>query len=328
MSSTDRPGTPLDMSALWSAMADDVLPKRAPALVLRGRALGQDRAAVMAIINRTNDSFYAPARFTDDRAALEAVARAIDEGADLIDVGGVRAGVGPEVTPEEEIMRVVPFIAEVRRRYPEVLVSVDTWRAEVALAAGEAGADLINDTWAGFDPDVVTVAATLGVAVVCSHTGGRPPRTDPDRVTFPLPSEAPAGTDPADGVLIDVMQTLWAGAQRAEAAGIDRASILIDPTHDFGKRTVDSLRLVQRTAVLCQWGYPVLMALSRKDFVGETLDRAVETRLAGTEAATAIAAWHGATLFRTHDVAATRDVVDMVAAIRGDLAPRRPIRGL
>jgi len=302
-------------------------PRSAP-LVLHGTVLGERAPAVMAIINRTDDSFYAPARFQDDVAALDAVARAVDEGAQIVDVGGVRAGVGPEVDAAEEVRRVVPFLARVRRRFPDLVLSVDTWRSEVARAAADAGVDLVNDTWAGADPALVEVAGEHGLGVVCSHTGGLPPRTDPRDVRFERPSDAPATFEDDDAVVADVVATVLAGARRAVAAGVAPESVLVDPTHDFGKRTVDSLRLVQRTRVLTGLGFPVLMALSRKDFVGETLDLPVDERLEGTLAATAVAAWEGATVFRTHDVRATRRVLDMVAAIRGELAPRHAVRGL
>lgn len=312
----------------YAALASSEPAPRAPGLVLRGRRVGADVPAVMAIVNRTDDSFYAPARYQDDRAALDAVARAVDDGAQVVDIGGVRAGVGPEVTPAQEIARVVPFVTQVRQRFPDLLISVDTWRAEVGRAAADAGADLLNDTWAGADPDLVAVAGETGLGVVCSHTGGNAPRTDPHKVAFPPPADAPTGFDDADAVVADVMSTVLAGARRALEAGVPREAILVDPTHDFGKRTVDSLRLVRRTRVLAGLGFPLLMALSRKDFVGETLDLPVSERLEGTLAATAVAAWEGATVFRSHDVAATRQVLEMIAAVRGDLAPRRPVRGL
>jgi len=296
-------------------------------LVLRGRRFGPEHPVVMAVVNRTPDSFYAAARY-DDAGADDAVARAADEGADLVDLGGVRAGRGPEVTVAEEIARVVPLVERVRRRHPDLLVSVDTWRAEVARAAADAGADLLNDTWAGHDPELVEVAAELGLGVVCSHTGGLPPRTDPFRVAYPLPADAPAGTDPLDGVLLDVLDTLRTAAARAVSLGVPRESVLVDPTHDFGKNTWHSLHLVRRTAALVELGHPVLVALSRKDFVGETLDLPPEDRLEGTLAATALAAWHGARVFRAHDVRATRRTVDMVASIRGDRPPARAMRGL
>ncbi|WP_454044609.1 dihydropteroate synthase [Cellulosimicrobium sp. Marseille-Q8652] len=299
------------------------VPPRGTTLVLRGRAL--ERPAVMAIVNRTDDSFWAGARQLDDGAALAAVARAADEGADLVDVGGVRAGVGPEVTTAEEIRRVVPFVARVREEFPELLVSVDTWRAEVAHEAALAGADLVNDTWAGHDPHLVEVAGERGIGVVCSHTGGATPRTDPYRVAYPA---LPGAADPRDGVVQDVVATLRAAAERAVACGVPRGSVLVDPTHDFGKNTWHSLHLLRRTEVLAGLGFPLLMALSRKDFVGETLDLPADERLEGTLAATAVAAWLGARVFRAHDVAATRRALDLVAAVRDEEPPARALRGL
>ncbi len=281
----------------------------------------------MAVVNRTPDSFYAAARY-DDAGADAAVARAEEEGADLVDLGGVRAGRGPRVDAREEIARVVPLVERVRRRHPDLLVSVDTWRAEVARAAADAGADLLNDTWAGHDPGLVEVAAERGLGVVCSHTGGLAPRTDPLRVSYPLPDDAPEGTDPRDGVVLDVLATLRAAAARAVGLGVHPASVLVDPTHDFGKNTWHSLHLVRRTAALTALGHPVLVALSRKDLVGEALGLPPEERLEGTLAATSVAAWLGARVFRAHDVRATRRVVDMVAALRGDTPPARAVRGL
>lgn len=319
-----------------AGLPSDVPPQCAP-LVLRGRAVGVDehapgrpvRPVVMAIVNRTSDSFYAPARQLDDGAALDAVARAWGEGAAIVDVGGVRAGTGPEVTPAEEIRRVVPFVERVRAEFPDLLVSVDTWRAEVAREAALAGADLINDTWAGHDPHLVEVAGEMGVGVVCSHTGGAVPRTDPFRVAYPLEERDRTGApDPRDGVVQDVVDTLATAAARAVACGVPAASVLVDPTHDFGKNTWHSLHLVRRTQALAGLGFPLLMAFSRKDFVGETLDLPADERLEGTLAATAVAAWLGARVFRAHDVAATRRVLDTVAAIRGDAPPAVALRGL
>ncbi|MCL1868826.1 MAG: dihydropteroate synthase [Promicromonosporaceae bacterium] len=303
-------------------------------LVLRGRELGLDpatgsrRAVVMAILNRTTDSFYAPARKPDDGAALEAAHRAWEEGAEILDVGGVRAGVGPVVDDAEEIRRVVPFVARVRAELPELMISVDTWRASVAAEAVAAGADLVNDTWAGADPRLVEVAGEAGVGVVCSHTGGATPRTDPYRVAYPLPDGAPPGTDPRDGVLLDVLATLRRAAERAVACGVPPASVLVDPTHDFGKNTWHSLHLLRRTDALAGLGFPLLMALSRKDFVGETLGLPPDERLEGTLAATTLAAWLGARVFRAHDVAATRRVLEMVAVVRDEAAPASVLRGI
>jgi dihydropteroate synthase len=290
-------------------------------LVLRGREVGRRpdgsvRGVVMAIVNRTTDSFFAPARLADDAAAIDAAHRAWAEGAEILDVGGVRAGVGPEVGEAAEIERVVPFVARVREEVPDLLVSVDTWRSGVAREAIAAGADLVNDTWAGHDPALVEVAGDAGVGVVCSHTGGARPRTDPYRVEYPA------------GVLADVVATLRAAAARAVECGVPASSVLVDPTHDFGKNTWHSLELLRRTDVLAGLGHPLLVALSRKDFVGETLALPPEERLEGTLAATALAAWLGARVFRAHDVAATRRVLDLVAAVRGEAPPATAVRGL
>jgi dihydropteroate synthase len=161
--------------------------------------------------------------------------------------------------------------------------------------------------------------AARGLGVVVSHTGGAAPRTDPFRVAY--------GAD-LDGVVDDVVATLSAGAARAARLGLDAASVLLDPTHDFGKNTWHSLHLLRRTPALVALGHPVLMALSRKDFVGETLGLPVDDRLEGTLAATAVAAWLGARVFRTHDVVATRRVLDMVASMRGERPPASAVRGL
>ncbi len=165
------------------------VPNARPAVILRGKVLRRDRAAVMAIVNRTPDSFYdRGATFADD-AARAAVDRAVADGADLVDIGGVKAGVGPEVSAGQEIDRVVPFIAEVRGRYPDLPISVDTWRAEVADAACAAGADLVNDTWAGADPELgrSPPATAPGSSV---HTPAAP-RRGPTRCGSPTPMSSP-----------------------------------------------------------------------------------------------------------------------------------------
>lgn len=287
-------------------------------LVLRGRRFDAAAPAVMGIVNRTPDSFYAAARY-DVADGLAAVATMLSQGADLIDVGGVRAGQeGGEVSVAAEIERVRPFLLAVREQFPEVILSLDTWRAPVAQACSEAEIDLINDTWAGADPELVAVAAELGAGYVVTHTGGLPPRTDPVAVSY--------GEQP-DAVVRDVLDTLAAGAARAVAAGIPAQRVIVDPTLDFGKTTKHSLRVLAATAEVAGLGYPVLQALSRKDFIGETLDLPVEARLNGTLAATAVAGWLGTTVFRAHDVIATRQVVDMVASIRGDRPPAVARRG-
>jgi dihydropteroate synthase len=316
------------------------VPAPGAVLRLRDRTFGPEHPVVMAVVNRTPDSFYAPARH-DDASADAAVARAEADGADIVDVGGVRAGRGPRVSVDEELERILPLVRRVRARHPELLVSVDTWRSQVARVIADEGVDLVNDTWAGHDPELVEVAAERKLGIVCSHTGGALPRTDPFRVAYgvgdadpeqavaePGDASTAATSDPLDAVLRDVVATVSAAARRAVDLGVDPSSVLVDPTHDFGKTTWHSLHLVRRTQALVALGFPVLMALSRKDFVGETLDLPPADRLEGTLASTAVAAWLGARVFRAHDVAATRRVVDMVASIRGDRPPARAIRGL
>ena len=302
---------------ILSRLAPLQLPEASP-LVLRGRRFDAAAPAVMAIVNRTRDSFFSGNRHADLESAKAALVEAVELGADLVDVGGVRAGQeGEVVDADEEIRRVVPFLQWARTEHPDVLLSLDTWRSEVAREAAGA-VDLVNDTWAGHDRDLVNVASDVGAGYVISHTGGLPPRTDPVDVTY--------GDDPLD-VVRDVVRTLADGARAAEQAGIPRERILVDPTLDFGKTTAHSLEVLRHTADVVALNYPVLQAMSRKDFVGETLDLPADERLEGSLAATAVAAWLGATVFRAHDVRATRRVVDMVATIRGDRPPRLALRG-
>jgi len=229
-----------------------------------------EQRLVMAIVNRTPDSFYRPGDTGATGAALDRVHAAVAEGADILDVGGIPAKPGPEVTVAEEIRRVVPFVAAVRAAYPDLVISVDTWRQEPARAVCEAGADLLNDTWSGWDPLLANVAAEFDAGLVCSHVGTLTPRTRPFRPYF---------TD----VMADVADRVLGLAERALKAGVDPARIVIDPAHDFGKNTWHSLELTRRL---------------------------------------------GARIFRAHDVKATRQALDMVAAIRGDLPPARAVRGL
>ncbi|HVL86127.1 MAG TPA: dihydropteroate synthase [Pseudonocardia sp.] len=269
----------------------------------------------MAIVNRTPDSFYDRGTTFSDGAALARVDSAVAEGADIVDIGGVKAGPGDDVDVAEEVRRVVPFVAAVRDRHPDVVISVDTWRGEVGRLAVAEGADLINDTWAGADPTLGEVAAETGVGIVCSHTGGAVPRRRPHRVRY------------AD-VVADVIADVCAQAERLVALGVPRAGILVDPTHDFGKNTWHGLELLRRCDELVATGWPVLMALSNKDFVGETLGVGLTERLEGTLAATALAAAAGARVFRAHEVAATRRTLEMVAAVAGTRPPARAVRAL
>ena len=284
-------------------------------LRLGGREFGPHEPVIMAIVNRTPDSFYDRGATFHDEPAFARVEQVVAEGAAIVDVGGVKAGPGDEVTAEEEARRTVGFVAELRRRFPEVVISVDTWRHEVGEAVCAAGADLLNDAWGGVDPRLAEVAARHGVGLVCTHAGGVEPRTRPHRVGY-------------EDVMADILRVTTSLAERAVALGVPRESVLIDPGHDFGKNTRHSLEATRRLGEMVDTGWPVLVSLSNKDFVGETLDRPVTERLLGTLATTAVSAWLGARVYRVHEVAETRQVLDMVASIAGHRPPAVARRGL
>src|SRR6478672_8016051 len=205
-----------DTAEILSRLAPLELPEPT-ALVLRGKRFDAGSPAVMAIVNRTRDSFFRGNRHADLDSAKAAFVDAVELGADLVDIGGVRAGQeGEVVDADEEIRRVVPFLEWARSQHPDVILSLDTWRSQVAREA-DGVVDLVNDTWAGHDPELVEVAAAIGAGYVISHTGGLPPRTDPVDVSY--------GADPLD-VVRDVVRTLGQGAEAAERAGIPRERIL------------------------------------------------------------------------------------------------------
>jgi dihydropteroate synthase len=284
-------------------------------LKLGTREFAPGKPLVMGIVNRTPDSFYRPGITWDESAAMDRVHQVIAEGADIVDVGGVPAAPGAEVDVGEEVHRIAGFIAAVRSRFPDVVISADTFRHEVGREACAAGADLINDSWGGWDARLAEVAAEYGAGLVCAHAGRQQPRTRPFRVGY------------AD-VMADVLTQTRRLAGQAVQAGVDPARIIIDAAHDFGKNTWHSLEITRRLTEMTATGWPVLVSLSRKDFIGETLAVPVAERLPGTLAATSVCAWQGARIFRAHDVPQTRQVVDMVAAIRGDILPARVVRGL
>ena len=284
-------------------------------LVLRDKVMPDHTGIVMGILNRTPDSFYDRGRTFGMDEALAHADQLVADGAHIVDIGGVKAGPGDEVTTDEEIDRVVPLIEAVRARHLRVAISVDTYRAAVADAACRAGADLVNDAWQAPEPAVAEVAAAHGVGLVCTHAGGHAPRTRPHRVEY-------------DDVVGNVVGVLTGLAEQALAAGVRRESILIDPGHDFGKNSRHSLAVTAALPQLVDTGWPVLVALSRKSFLGEVLDATADDRLEGTLAATAVSAWLGARVFRAHDVGATVRALKVVDAIAGrrDLAIGR--RGL
>ncbi len=276
-------------------------------LRLGGREWPPGSFAIMAVVNRTPDSFYDRGATFQFGAAVAAVSRAVAAGAQIVDIGGVKAGPGEEVSPAEEIQRVAGLVAAVRERHPDIVISVDTWRAEVGAAVAQAGADLLNDVWGGVDPGLAQVAADYRIGLVCSHAGGLPPRTGPHRPGY-------------EDVVADVLAAVTAQAERAVAASVAADAILIDPAHDFGKTTWHSLAITRRLGELTATGWPVLVALSNKDFVGEALGLPTAERTEGTMAALAVSAWLGARVFRVHDAAAARRALAAVSWLRGQAA--------
>lgn len=284
-------------------------------LRLGRRSFADDALLIMAIVNRTPDSFYDKGATYELDVALERVRQVVAEGADLVDIGGVMAAPGAEVTVTEEINRTASLVAPIRAEFPDLVISVDTWRHEVGEAVCREGADVLNDAWGGWDPKLAEVAAKYDTALICTHAGGVEPRTRPHRITY-------------DDVMADILSRTVGEAERAAALGVDRSGIVIDPGHDFGKNTRHSLDVTRRLAEMVSTGWPVLVSLSNKDFVGETLNLPVGERLIGTLATTSVSAWLGARIFRAHNIAETRQTLDMVATIRGTRPPARTVRGL
>ncbi len=264
--------------------------------------------AVMAVVNRTPDSFFDEgATFALDRA-VAAAGRAAELGADWVDVGGVPFGRGPSVSVPEEIERVVPVVERIAET-SDVVISVDTNRASVAAAAIAAGASVVNDTSGLGDPEMARVIADSDAHVVITHSVG-PPRVEKPAARF-------------DDVVREVRDFLLARTERAIDAGVPENRIIVDPGHDLDKNTAHSLELTRRLAEIAEIGPPLLVAVSNKDFIGETLDRAKEMRLAGSLAAMVSSIERGARIVRMHDVAAAVDAARMTEAILGWREPAR-----
>jgi dihydropteroate synthase len=266
------------------------------------------RIAVMAIVNRTPDSFYDQgATFALD-AAVAAGAAAFAAGAEIVDVGGVKFAPGPAVPVDVECARVLPVVRELAPLGP---VSVDTFHPEVARRAIRAGAAIVNDTTGIHDPAMAEVVADSAATLVVAHSRAAP------RTALPMPRY--------DDVVGEVIAFLQERVELAVSRGVPRERLIVDPGHDLNKNTFHSLELTRRLAELGELGLPVLVALSNKDFVGETLDRPRADRLAGSLAVAVICALQGARVVRAHDVRETVDAMRMVEAVLGW---REPVRVL
>lgn len=259
------------------------------------------RALVMGILNRTTDSFFDRGAFYEMDRFLARAAQLVDEGADILDVGGVKAGPGPEVTETEELERVIPAIAALHERF-DVPLSADTWRASVAREAYAAGAVIGNDISGFADPDYLPVSAEAGATVVATHIRLKPRVRDPDPV-YP------------EGVVEAVGTFLVERARRAEAAGIAPERIVIDAGLDLGKTTPQSVVLLRESRRLAQLGYPLLLSASNKTFLGQLLDLDIGERGAASLAAAALGVTGGCRILRVHDVAGTCRVRRVLASV-------------
>jgi dihydropteroate synthase len=260
------------------------------------------RAVVMGILNRTPDSFYDKGSYWDFDSFLRKAEQLVADGADFLDVGGVKAGPGDFVGEEEELERVVPAVEALRARF-DLPLSIDTWRASVARACYAAGAVIGNDISGFADPDYLPAAAEAGASVVATHIriGPRVPDPDPQY----------------DDVVAAVCDFLADRAAQAVAAGIPPARVMVDAGLDLGKSEPQSLVLLRASDQLAALGFPVFLSASNKRFLWHLLDVDVAHAAQGTMAAHAYGIALGCRVLRAHDVRAARRVADTMAAILG-----------
>jgi dihydropteroate synthase len=262
-----------------------------------------NRALVMGVLNRTKDSFYEPAATYDLGAFFVRAEQLVAEGADILDVGGVKAGPGDEVSEEEELDRVVPVLRELATRF-DVPLSIDTWRASVAKASFDVGACIGNDISGFADPAYLEVVASAHATVVATHIRLRP------RVADPTPHY--------DDVTATVSEFLLERRRWARAAGLSDEQIILDAGLDLGKTAVQSLQLLRDSAKLAALGSPLLLSASNKTFLGALLNLEVGERATASIAATALGITQGCRIVRVHDVAATvrvRDALERLASV-------------
>jgi dihydropteroate synthase len=260
-----------------------------------------DRALVMGILNRTPDSFFDSGETFALDALLRRAEQLVTDGADVLDVGGVKAGPGPEVSEAEELDRVVPALEALRARF-ETPLSIDTWRASVLRAACTAGAVLGNDISGFADPDYLSTAAAFGASVVATHI----------RLAPRLPDPEPR----YDDLLGAVQAFLLARARAAEAAGLGPEQIALDPGLDLGKTPAQSAVLLGESDALASLGYTLLLSASNKRFLGQLLDLTIDDRRDASLAAVAFGVMHGCRIVRVHDVAGSVRVCRMIEAVQ------------
>ncbi len=260
------------------------------------------RVALMAIINRTPNSFYDAGTTFGLPAAVDAALKAVDDGADWVDIGGVPFAPGPTLSPKDEAERIVPVIAAVRNA-ADVVISADTFDPYVAQRAIDAGADVINDTTGLQNLDLARVVADTGVHLVITHSLAAP------RTVYPRPRYG--------DVVAEVAEFLQDRVNAALDLGVAPENIIIDPGHDLNKNTLHSLELTRRFHEIAALGYPALAAVSNKDFIGETLGQPKADRLEGSLAAAVMCILGGARIVRMHDVGASRSTIDFTETALG-----------
>lgn len=287
---------------------------RHPVRRLGSRTIDFDRRiAVMAIVNRTPDSFFDQgATFALD-SAVDAALRAAELGADWVDVGGAKFAPGPEIPAEEELDRVLPVVEAVAER-SDVVISVDTFRASVAAACIAAGAHVVNDTTGLSDPEMTAVVAETGASLVVTHSLAAPRRPHP-RPRY-------------DDVVAEVRAFLDERVEQAMAAGVGEEQLFIDPGHDLNKNTRHSLELTRRFDEIAALGLPSLAAVSNKDFVGESLGVVKSERTEGSIVAATVCALLGARVVRMHDVAASVKAMRMLETVLGFREPVQEVHNV
>ncbi len=258
------------------------------------------RALVMGILNRTPDSFYDQGSYFDFDSFLRKAESLVEQGADFLDIGGVKAGPGPEVTVQEELDRVIPAVEALRARF-DLPISVDTFRARVVREAFAAGAQIGNDISGFADPDYLPAAAEHGASVVATHIRLAP------RVPDPTPHY--------DDLLVEVREFLRGRAERALAAGVPRQRIMVDAGLDLGKNEAMSTTLLRNSDDLVSLGFPVFLSASNKRFLGVLVGTEVDDRREATWAAHALGIALGCRILRAHDVRGGRRVADTMAAL-------------
>lgn len=264
------------------------------------------QVAVMAVVNRTPDSFYDQGRTFALEAAVLACERAVEAGADWVDIGGVPFAPGPALSAEDEIERVLPVVRAVRERF-DVVISVDTFLPAVARACIDAGADVINDTTGLHHPDLLPVVSDSDATLVLTHSLAAP------RTAYPRPQY--------DDVVRDVAAFLEERVSRALDGGVPEERLVIDPGHDLNKNTLHSLELTKRLGEIAGIGLPTLVAVSNKDFVGESIGAPKPERLEGSLAAMVLCIAQGARIVRMHNVRESVAAVRMTEAVLGMRQP-------